>query len=445
MEKIQITNATHEDMRVIMPMLENASLPLAGVSAAGENFFVARQAGNILGGVAMESYGANVLLRSLVVTPNHQRRGVGVELVTFFLERARSLQKGRVYLMTLGAQPFFRKLGFQEIPTELMPDELHASEEFSGCASAGASTMVLSLAGADDEARLKEDIRRKYGQVAKVSNSLAPAAKSSCCGPRAQPQQQKTQVTRELYSLEQASCLPSTAKEASRGCGSPTDALNLKPGETVLDLGSGAGADVFLAAQQVGPTGRVYGLDMTPEMIDVARQGQKELGLQNVEFMLGEMERIPMEARSVDAVVSNCVISLVKDKDRVFREIFRVMKPDGRMSISDIVSTSTLPAAIRNDLNLWLGCLGGALLIEEYRSKLEQAGFTDISIEVKRVYNLEELLTREVEQNGKDPKQTVAAIQAWGGQVCSASVTARRPAEKALHISQPNQNTTVRA
>jgi arsenite methyltransferase len=425
MEKIEISNAAHEDMGDILRLLEGASLPLEGVSAQSSNFLVARHGGRVLGGVAMETYGSDVLLRSLVVAPDGQRRGVGKQLVSAFLDRARSQATTRVYLMTTTAESFFQKLGFQQIPTESVPAGVRTSEEFGGCSAAGATTMALSLGGAEDERALKEEIRRKYSNVA--TNVIAPT--KSCCAPRAA----KTQVTRDLYSTEQATCLPSATQAASRGCGSPTDALGLAPGETVLDLGSGAGADVFLAAQQVGPSGKVYGLDMTPEMLDLARKGQAELGLQNVEFMQGEMENIPLPERSVDAVVSNCVISLVTDKDRVFREIFRVMRPGGRMSISDIVSTDVLPPAIRDDLNLWLGCLGGALLIDEYRAKLEKAGFTNIAIDVKRVYNLEELLTKEVQQEGRDPQQVVAGIRAWGGQVCSASVTASRPAEAALH------------
>ena len=431
MKNIDISSAIQEDMRCILTMLEGAALPLSGVSDESSNFLAARHDGDVLGGVAMEDHGSDVLLRSLVVSPAAWNRGIGTQLVNALLDLARGQTKHRVYLMTTTAETFFERFGFQKIPTESLPAGIRTSEEFDGCCAAGASTMVLSLAGVDDALALKDEIRRKYSSVA---TATATPIKSSCCSPGASTR--KTQVTRDLYSAEQATCLPSSAKAASRGCGSPTDALDLVPGETVLDLGSGAGADVFLAARRVGTSGKVYGLDMTPEMIELARKGQTELGLQNVEFMLGEMERIPLSEMSVDAVVSNCVISLVRDKDRVFQEIARVMRPGGRMSISDIVSTQSLPPSIRDDLNLWLGCLGGALLVDEYRAKLERAGFIDINIDIKRVYNLEELLTNEVERDGRAPQETIAAIRSWGGQVCSASVTATRPTDVAL-VAQP--------
>lgn len=427
MKPLDISNATQDDMRCILTMLEGAALSMNGVSDESPNFLAARYEGDVVGGVAMEGHGSDVLLRSLVVAPTAWNRGIGTQLVSALLDRARDQARARVYLMTTTAETFFERFGFQRIPVESLPAGIRTSEQFDGCCAAGASAMVLSLAGAEDALALKDEIRRKYSSVA---NATTATINSSCCSPGASSR--KTQVTRDLYSPEQATCLPSSAKAASRGCGSPTDALDLAPGETVLDLGSGAGADVFLAARRVGTSGKVYGLDMTPEMIELARKGQTELGLHNVEFMLGEMERIPLPEMSVDAVVSNCVISLVKDKDRVFREIARVLRPGGRMSISDIVSTHSLPSTIRDDLNLWLGCLGGALLVDEYRAKLERAGFIDINIDIKRVYNLEELLTNEVERDGRAPQETIAAIRSWGGQVCSASVTATRPTDVAL-------------
>jgi 2-polyprenyl-3-methyl-5-hydroxy-6-metoxy-1,4-benzoquinol methylase len=201
-----------------------------------------------------------------------------------------------------------------------------------------------------------------------------------CCDP----------ITSNLYDGSQTSQVPEEALLASLGCGNPTALAELKPGETVLDLGSGGGIDVLLSARRVGPTGKAYGLDMTDEMLALARENQRKAGVENVEFLKGEIEDIPLPDNSVDVVISNCVINLSADKDQVLREAFRVLKPGGRFAVSDIVVRGEVPAEIRRSMELWVGCMAGALEENEYLAKLKQAGFEVVSIEPTRVYRIED-------------------------------------------------------
>lgn len=406
-EAIYVFPASADDLTAIIDLLITADLPVRGLTGA-EGFLVCKRGGAVIGAVCAEDYGDDLLLRSLVVARDSRLDGVGSTLVRQLLENARRAGKARVHLLTLGAAAYFEHIGFVAYPIADIPQALTASGEYAGCASAGATSMVLELStdGAPADA-LRKAMQRKYADIAR----LAQSAGAGCCGPSS-----KTQVTSDLYSGEEEVCLPTTAVDGSRGCGNPTALSALNPGEVVLDLGSGAGADAMLAALKVGPQGKVYGLDITEEMLEVARQGQAEVGIDNVEFIRGEIENIPLPAQAVDVVISNCVISLAPDKDRVFGEIARVLKPQGRMVLSDIVSTSELPAALRDDLTTWLGCLGGALEIETYRDKLKRAGMRNIRIEITRVYDLVELLA-------KDAKIS-SALATWKGQVCAANVTA---------------------
>src|SRR5579883_2632074 len=200
----------------------------------------------------------------------------------------------------------------------------------------------------------------------------------------------KDPVTSNLYDPAETSAVPEEAVLASLGCGNPTALARLNPGETVLDLGSGGGIDVLLSARRVGPSGKAYGLDMTDEMLALARENQRKAGVENVEFLKGEIEHIPLPDSSVDVIISNCVINLSADKDKVFREARRVLKPGGRFAVSDVVTRGTVPDAVRQSMLLWVGCIAGALEEEEYRAKLSAAGFTDIDIEPTRIYNLED-------------------------------------------------------
>jgi len=233
---------------------------------------------------------------------------------------------------------------------------------------------------------LKEIVREKYGQAAQ----LVSAGGSSCCGGSAALDGCCDPITSNLYDAAQKDELPQEAVLASLGCGNPTALAKLNPGETVLDLGSGGGIDVLLSARRVGPKGKAYGLDMTDEMLFLARENQRKAGVENVEFLKGEIEDIPLPDNSVDVIISNCVINLSGDKDRVLREAFRVLKPGGRFAVSDVVVHGEVPAEVRQNMLLWVGCIAGALQDHEYVAKLAKAGFDGIDIEPTRVYNIED-------------------------------------------------------
>ncbi len=236
---------------------------------------------------------------------------------------------------------------------------------------------------------LKEMVREKYGQAALRIN----AGGSSCCGASAALDGCCDPITLNLYDVAQTGELPQEAVFASLGCGNPTALAELKPGETVLDLGSGGGVDVLLSAQRVGPSGKAYGLDMTDEMLVLARENQCKAGAENVEFLKGEIENIPLPDNSVDVIISNCVINLSGDKDHVLGEAFRVLKPGGRFAVSDVVTHGEVPAEVRQNMRLWVGCIAGALQDYQYVSKLAKAGFEDIDIEPTRIYDIEDART----------------------------------------------------
>ncbi len=234
---------------------------------------------------------------------------------------------------------------------------------------------------------IKDVVRQKYGEAAQRA---AGGAKSSCCGGAPADQHCADPITGNLYDVSQIGQLPESAVLASLGCGNPTALAELRAGETVLDLGSGGGIDVLLSARRVGPTGKAYGLDMTDEMLALAAENKRKSGLTNVEFLKGEIENIPLPDNSVDVVISNCVINLSADKDRVLAETFRVLKPGGRLAVSDVVTTGDIPAEVRKSVLLWVGCVAGALRDAEYQAKLDAAGFERIGIEPTRIYRAED-------------------------------------------------------
>ena len=236
---------------------------------------------------------------------------------------------------------------------------------------------------------LRANVRAKYGEAARRASQ---GGTGSCCSPTCcEPTEAATDpITSNLYDDAEKRSVPDAALRASLGCGNPTALAELRAGETVLDLGSGGGIDVLLSAKRVGPEGKAYGLDMTDEMLSLAGRNQAEAGVSNVEFLKGEIEHIPLPDASVDVVISNCVINLSADKDRVLAEAFRVLRPGGRFAVSDIVVRGELPPEIRRSVELWVGCVAGALEESEYRAKLERAGFSDISIEPTRVYDMDE-------------------------------------------------------
>jgi SAM-dependent methyltransferase len=273
---------------------------------------------------------------------------------------------------------------------------------------------------------VREVVKEKYGQAALrvVSGSgsaccgTAPSSPSSCCGGES-----VDPITSGLYDEIQKGELPETAVLASLGCGNPTALAELKPGEVVLDLGSGGGIDVLLSARRVGPTGKAYGLDMTDEMLALARENQKKAGVDNVEFLKGEIEHIPLPDNSVDVIISNCVINLSADKDRVLAEAARVLKHGGRFAVSDVVVRGEVPAEVRRNVELWVGCIAGALEEAEYIRKLTRAGFIGIEVEPTRVYNVEdarEFLTAE----GIDVDAIAPMVD---GKFMSAFIRARKP------------------
>jgi SAM-dependent methyltransferase len=265
---------------------------------------------------------------------------------------------------------------------------------------------------ADD---IRAAVQDKYGEIARA------VGKTGCCGPTScgcgDP------ISSDLYSATETAGLPADAVAISLGCGNPTALIDLQPGQTVLDLGSGGGIDVLLSAKRVGSTGKVFGLDMTDEMLALARENQRKAGATNVEFLKGTIESIPLPDNSVDVVISNCVINLSSDKDAVLREAFRVLKPGGRFAVSDVVVQGEVPPEVRRSMELWVGCIAGALHDTEYIAKLAAAGFADIGVEPWRVYRLEDARTFLAEA-GLDADRLAKEID---GQIASAFIRAAKP------------------
>ncbi len=268
------------------------------------------------------------------------------------------------------------------------------------------------------EQDLKATVKQKYGQVALRVTS----ASGSCCGSTSS-RGDGNPITGNLYGTADTAVLPEEAVAASRGCGNPTALAELKPGEVVLDLGSGGGIDVLLSARRVAPTGKAYGLDMTDEMLALARENQRKAGVENVEFLRGEIENIPLPGDTVDVIISNCVINLSADKDRVLAEAFRVLRPGGRLAVSDVVVRGEVPAEIRRSVELWIGCIAGALSEDDYRGKLAKAGFESIEVEPTRIYKVED--ARDfLARAGLDADAIAPEVD---GKFMSAFIRARKP------------------
>jgi SAM-dependent methyltransferase len=275
---------------------------------------------------------------------------------------------------------------------------------------------------------IKDAVKEKYGQAAArvASGEALPAdccapttsGSSSCCGGGS-----TDAITSNLYALSQTEGIPDTALMASLGCGNPTALAELKAGETVLDLGSGGGIDVLLSARRVGPSGKAYGLDMTDEMLSLANENKKKAGATNVEFLKGEIENVPLPDNTVDVIISNCVVNLSGDKRRVLQESFRVLKPGGRFAISDVVVRGQVPQEIRKSMELWIGCVAGALEEQEFHKLLGEAGFTDVSIEPTRIYQPEDA-AQFLAGTGLDVEKAKPMIE---GKFMSAFVRATKP------------------
>jgi arsenite methyltransferase len=271
-----------------------------------------------------------------------------------------------------------------------------------------------------DPTNIPQAVKEKYGEAAsRVSSggvaSCGTSPSSTCCG--------GDPITANLYELGQTAGIPEQAVLASLGCGNPTALAQLMPGETVLDLGSGGGIDVLLSAKRVGPGGKAYGLDMTDEMLALARENQKKAGVSNVEFLKGEIESIPLPENTVDVVISNCVINLSADKDRVLAEAFRVLRPGGRFAVSDVVVRGDVPGEVRKNMELWVGCVAGALKDSEYIAKLTAAGFERVMIEPTRVYKVEDA-RQFLRAQGIDADLIAAEVK---GKFMSAFIRAKKP------------------
>jgi SAM-dependent methyltransferase len=271
-----------------------------------------------------------------------------------------------------------------------------------------------------EQSKIRDEVQKKYGEAAtRVSSGAA-----TCCGNRAADSSDCCDpITSNLYAENQLGEIPEAALKASLGCGNPTALAELKPGEIVLDLGSGGGIDVLLSARRVGPDGKAYGLDMTEEMLALAEENKRKSGLTNVEFLKGEIENIPLPDNSIDVIISNCVINLSGDKDRVFAEAFRVLNPGGRFAVSDVVVRGDVPAEIKKSVELWVGCVAGALSYDEYISKLTTAGFVRTEIEVTRVYRVDDAKAF-LSGRGHDVNAIAAKID---GKFVSAFVRAVKP------------------
>jgi arsenite methyltransferase len=270
---------------------------------------------------------------------------------------------------------------------------------------------------------IKQVVKEKYAQAA----LRVQTGGSGCCAVAPSIHGGSDPITSNLYDRSQGEQVPESALLASLGCGNPTALAQLNPGEVVLDLGSGGGIDVLLSARRVGPTGKAYGLDMTDEMLVLANENKRKSGLTNVEFLKGEIENIPLPENSVDVIISNCVINLSADKDKVLREAFRVLRPGGRFAVSDVVTRGEIPSSIRESILLWVGCVAGALADTEYRDKLAAAGFDEIDIEPTRVYRVEDA-GQLFETLGVDVN---AIAQEANGKFMSAFVRAVKPAKAA--------------
>jgi arsenite methyltransferase len=267
---------------------------------------------------------------------------------------------------------------------------------------------------------MKATVRERYGRAAR---QVAEWGKSSCCSTTCCGGSAEDPITSNLYSQSETATLPEQAVLASLGCGNPTALAELHSGEVVLDLGSGGGIDVLLSAKRVGPRGKTYGLDMTDEMLALARENQRKAGVDNVEFLKGEIEAIPLPDNSVDVIISNCVINLSSDKGRVLREAFRVLRPGGRLAVSDIVIRGEMPATLRRSMELWVGCVAGALTEEEYYQHLSDAGFEEAGIEPTRVYEIDDA---KAVLSGTG-LETEFLAEAVAGRLMSGFVRARKP------------------
>jgi len=412
------------DRTAIQDLLRRAKLPHDGLEAFFNSTFVLAQAGtDIIGSVGIEVYGRYGLVRSLAVAPEWQGMAIGRALLQDRLAWAKSRGLIAVFLLTLESD-YFARFDFKRVARDSVPPEVRRSAEFSSICPETATVMALPMNYSDED--LRNGVRAKYAAIASEvkdrSTNEGNKTRASCCQPSSCGASENP-ITSGLYSDDELADVPDDAALASLGCGNPTALAALQPGDVVLDLGSGGGIDVILSARRVAPGGKAYGLDMTDEMLDIARQNQKQAGITNAEFLKGHIEDIPLADGAVDVVISNCVINLSTDKRKTLSEALRVLKPGGRFAVSDIVSTGPVPESVRRDAELWAGCLAGSLEEGEYRRLLQEVGFEEIDIKPTRIYDAANFCGGDANADTKESGKTNSITGLFMG----AFVEARKP------------------
>ncbi len=432
LQAVSIEQAAADELPAVCDLLKQVNLPIAGLAEPFGYIFIAKAGGQVIGSAAVELYGVSGLLRSVAVHPDARGRKIGRRLALQALRAARETGARRIYLLTETAADYFPAFGFRPIERSQVDKAVQQSLEFREVCPLGAQAMMLEVekggfsgeergdrrekGSESDASAIRAEVQTYYGKVAErqsegvssISSCLSSASGESqsklgdcTVRPSGRGGEHSLQVESccetgrcgsALYVGEDLSELPYSAVDSSRGCGNPHAIATLQPGEVVLDLGSGGGLDVLLAARQVGMEGYVYGVDMTDKMLELARRNAARMGVANVEFRKGDLEDLPLGAHSVDVIISNCVVNLTPDKGNALREAFRVLKPGGRLAISDIVIDGhlhDLPVGedqIRAGLS-WAGCIAGALTSAEFRRLLEAAGFEKIVISVEQRYH----------------------------------------------------------
>lgn len=403
------------DMSAVCALLEASGLPTEDLgNSLGDNYVVAEKGGRLLGVAGVEVHGSTGLVRSVAVAPEQRGHGLGERLLRDRLEWARANHIDSVFLLTMDADGYFVHHGFVRVSREEAPAEIRASSQFTTlCPS---SAVLMRYAGGEDaDESIRDNVRSYYARAAKDAQS----GRTACCGGSCDS---PNPITSDLYAIAELKGIPDAAVLASLGCGNPVLLAELHEGETVLDLGSGGGIDVLLSARRVGATGKAYGLDMTDEMLKLARENQRKAGVTNVEFLKGQIEAMPLPDASIDVIISNCVINLAADKRPVLREAFRVLKHGGRFAVSDIVVRGEIPPQVRRNMELWAGCVSGALEEHAYRDMLKESGFENVEVVPTRIYTAEDagLLASGVNLD----KGTIDALD---GAFMSAFVRARKP------------------
>ena len=429
-DTLALAAATPRDLPAVAALLGASGLPFADLDPdrlAG--FTTARERGRLVGVIGLETYGVWGLLRSLAVAERARGTGLGGRLVAAVEETARACGLVRLVLLTETAAPFFTARGYTSTDRADVPEAVRRSSEFAALCPASAVCLTKTLTPMtaldtlplDDPDAVRASVREKYAAVALGGDF---GASTSCCGPGGcgTPADLAAGIT--FIGDDYAAVDGYVAgADLGLGCGVPTDLAELAPGQTVLDLGSGAGIDAFVARQIVGETGRVLGVDMTPEMVAKARANARQMGYANVEFRLGEIEALPVDAGTVDVVISNCVLNLVPDKGAAFAETFRVLRPGGHFCVSDVVTRGVLPDAVRRSAELYAGCVAGAVDEAEYVGGLAAAGFEGVEVRTAR-----EVAVPDAALSGVLDAAGIAALRASGAGVWSVTVFGRKPA-----------------